>query len=222
MQEIYDIKPIEQGIVQLSAGASLIVSSGLLKWDNQHSQFLPVKSSEFNTHWERFDKIYGRAAMWNIFSTGAELLLKGYLINAGTLVAEPKKVFQFPDNKKLDEWALKLLKTQYQKRETQPAYGYGTIAAALTNFRKHKNIDTTVKVGKVKKGDKEVFVTAAYELLRDSIRNRDTHAYIPNVRSKHGWLANGVFMKAFNILLGYLSDEDRIEVSKAVMKSRPI
>lgn len=211
-----------QGVTQFSAGASLVVSSGLLQWNYTKREFSATKPGDFQLHWSKFDKIYGRAAMWNIFSTGAELMLKGFLMEGNRLTAEPKKVLTYPiRNKNLDNWALETLKTPYQKRKTQTAYGYGTIAAALTKYREIYGIDTVSKLGKLTSGEFEVFVAASYELLRDSIRNRDTHAYVPNVRATHEWLANGMFLKTFNILLGHLDDKARKEISKSVANSRP-
>lgn len=221
MNDIHSKKPVNQGIVQFSAGASLVVSSGLLNWDAGLRQFATGHHADFERHWTGFNKVYGRAAMWNIFSTGAELMLKGFLIKKGELAAEPKKVLAWPANKNLGDWALQTLKTPYQKRPTQPAYGYGTISGALTNFRKYKRLDTAAKLNALPAATPDVFVAAAYELLRDSIRNRDTHAYVPNVRAKHEWLANGVFMKAFNTLLGDLDAQDRATISNAVVDSCP-
>ena len=45
---------------------------------------------------------------------------------------------------------------------------------------------------------------AAYSLLASTIRNRDTHAYIPNVRDHHLSLVNDLFAGCFNLLVSWL------------------
>jgi len=37
-----------------------------------------------------------------------------------------------------------------------------------------------------------------------TIRNRDAHAYVPNVRDNHFWMVQDVFMPALNLLVKWI------------------
>lgn len=50
----------------------------------------------------------------------------------------------------------------------------------------------------------ERIVKAAYRLLARTIRNRDAHAYVPNVRDEHFWLVPKLFEDCFNLLVSWL------------------
>jgi len=45
---------------------------------------------------------------------------------------------------------------------------------------------------------------AAYGLLASTIRNRDAHAYVPNVRDYHFPLVGQLFARCFNLLVSWL------------------
>jgi hypothetical protein len=49
-------------------------------------------------------------------------------------------------------------------------------------------------------------VVAAYKLLGQRIRNRDTHAYVANVRDAHFGLVETLLLPAIDLLLDWLPD----------------
>jgi hypothetical protein len=57
--------------------------------------------------------------------------------------------------------------------------------------------------GRVKPNDQNIML-ASYIILTDRIRNRDAHAYVPNVRDDHYWLVPKLFVKSFRILSNLL------------------
>jgi hypothetical protein len=70
----------------------------------------------------------------------------------------------------------------------------GTLSAALPRLFE------TVGASETEKD----LLTASYELLRRSIRNRDAHAYGPNVRDSHYSLVPQLFSDCFNVLASWL------------------
>jgi len=42
--------------------------------------------------------------------------------------------------------------------------------------------------------------------LAKSIRNRDAHAYVTNVRKEHFWLVEELFVPSFNILTSWIPE----------------
>jgi hypothetical protein len=224
-----DVPPeaLEDGILQVSAGASLVVSTRLLQWDEVENKFKSTKSSNaFEQCWTEFNGTFGRAAMWNIFSTGAELMLKGVLIANGKLTVEKnKKVLNYPpdqDGEELDEWVYQCLQDKHGKCQTFSAKDYGTLGRAITEFRVWKGFSSPNDVVKSPKASEAAayVVAAAYEVLRDTIRNRDTHAYVPDARNAHYWMVNGIFLSAFNTCLTYV-ESYRKEISKRVVENYP-
>ena len=52
--------------------------------------------------------------------------------------------------------------------------------------------------------DEKKLLFAASRLLTMTIRNRDAHAYVPNVRDSHCWIVHDVFMPALNLLVKWI------------------
>jgi hypothetical protein len=57
-------------------------------------------------------------------------------------------------------------------------------------------------------GDERELVSAAMKLLTATIRNRDAHRYVPNVRAGHFMAVPRLFVPAFNALLGCLDQSE--------------
>jgi len=94
---------------------------------------------------------------------------------------------------------------------TMDVIQFGTLNKLVENTR---TIDEIAKSYAPSEDDgdaaKEAFqaeveiVFAAFDLLRETIRNRDAHAYVPNVRDSHLHLVKALFMRAFNTLLSWI------------------
>ena len=54
--------------------------------------------------------------------------------------------------------------------------------------------------------EEQELLLAAYTLLAKTIRNRDAHAYVPNVRDDHFSLVPDLFAGCFNLLVSWLPD----------------
>lgn len=199
------------GKIMLAAGVALINKSRLLGWEG--CAFTPVEKALFDETWKKVDCIFGRAALWNMFSIGAENLIKAVLLcNGVDSFRSKRKVLPYPEAamspSELSTWAgdvasgidpLKYKEVlQYRdlgkiigknKRDSKP----NDPEAPLRKFFKRRSESIT--------SDDANLVFAAFDLLRDTIRNREAHAYVPNVRDAHFYLASEVFLPAFNKLL---------------------
>jgi len=203
-----DDRPLEHdGKIMLAAGVALIRKSGLLGWDG--SAFTQVEKALFDKTWEKVDCVFGRAALWNMFSIGAENLIKAVLLcnNVEDVRKSKKKqVLDYPASTspfELAKWADEVASGNDEAGEILvPQYGeLGKIIgkskkdskAPLQDFFKSRSETIT--------SDDANLVFAAFDLLRDTIRNREAHAYVPNVRDAHFHLASELFRPAFNKLL---------------------
>ena len=205
------------GIKQFSAGASLIVSTHLLQWDEVGKFKAYDSSNAFETCWTNFNQQFGRAAMWNIFSTGAELLLKGVLLKNNKMTVGKKPALNYPKSaSELVEIGKQCFLTNKGTCDVIQVPQYGTLDSAITKFRDWKGKSSPSEMD----ASEEAYVITAFEILRDTIRNRDTHAYVENVRDSHYHLVNEIFLNAFNICLSYMGNS-RQEISKCVIRNKP-
>jgi len=85
---------------------------------------------------------------------------------------------------------------------------FGTLAGLTRNNSKTKVAAPITRLCSKAgaKAEEEQLLIAAYELLRTTIRNRDAHAYVPNVRASHFLLVPELFSRCFNLLVGWLPD----------------
>lgn len=205
--------PEDDGKIMLAAGVALIKASGLLGWED--GAFTPVEKASFDNTWKKVDTVFGRAAQWNMFGTGAENLIKAVLLcNCVGSFRSKKDVLPYPEAamspSELSSWAGnvasgidrskykkvpqygelgKIIGENKKKRDSKP----NAPGAPLQEFFKDHSDSIT--------NDDADLVFAAFDLLRDTIRNREAHAYVPNVRNSHFYLAAEVFLPAFNKLL---------------------
>lgn len=200
---------LEESLLQFVAGVGLIDATRLLRWSVKDNQFvLPQFGTEFVQSWMAFDPAYGRAAFWNIFSTGAELLLKGTLLANGHDVRDAKKVIKHPQTfsgSDFEEW-VRLCSMNPLNVERENTVIYGQLHGAIEQFRLWRGITESVAASDRASN----LIVAAFELLRSGIRNRDTHAYVPNVRANHIQLVEALFMPAFNACVQFHQDPTEI------------
>ena len=197
----------------------LIHSSRLLVWDDVENCFrMPGKhpvtgkpDEDFENAWLSFDPHFGRVVFWNTFSNGAEYLIKGLLLahnlprarelNTGAMTLQPSHA----QLSNLAAWAKLVRKQDASVFKPWARADYGSLSDALGVpwkamwTRKYGHLPTNSAERKALESEADI-IYAAYDVLRSSIRNRDTHAYVPNVRDNHQYLVEGLFLPAFNLV----------------------
>ena len=212
---MYDIQI--EGQLQLTSAISLLEFSGLVGWDNETARFLPVEQLEFDLYWERVRKVFGRLICWIIFSAGAEFLAKGVCLLNEIDIRNPRQQDR-PTNPsgELEGWIAQYFDDPMGVTLETPS-DFRDLGALVTlrpagskpggNKKKHKSNDQFLKQLCEKKhanAEDQTRVLVAYDFLRRTIRNRDAHAYRPNRRDDNFYLIPELFVKAFNILLGWV------------------
>ena len=199
--------------LQVTAATSLLECSRLVKW-RADLKFIAVLRDEFETTWRKeMHPFFGRLICWRCFSAGAELLAKGVCLARRVEVRKPQEVPVYPTKlDKLDSWACQFVSNPCYAG-TVPVPHFGTLgdlvkkqsdpnkpaAAAL------KRLCLAVKAsGQEVSQQEEQRLLAAYILLQKSIRNRDAHAYIRDVRDQHFSLVPKLFTEVFNLLVSWL------------------
>jgi hypothetical protein len=190
--EILQMRPcFDEGRLQVTAAICLLQHSGLLQLHQTKAEFAAVHWQEFDDYWHEIDPHFGRLICWITFSAGAELLVKGVcLANRVDIRGKPT-----PD-------------------------GFGTLGDL---WRKKKNGQKThldCLFEKVRaETDQQNDVRATYQNLTKTIRNRDAHAYVPNVRNNDFDLVSERFVPCFNLLMSWLPEGFRMsddELEKVV------
>jgi hypothetical protein len=204
----------EEGDLQVLAGISLITSTGLVQWDSARHVFAKGDELEdFNKRWESINPAFGRVILWHTFATGAEYFLKGVLLLNGKevrFVEDDKKkqklVFPPTDPASLTTWASHFFNSPptAPKSEAISFGDLGSIVGDTAKFRYLGELHRTAAPSDETADAQMQFAYAAMNLLRDSIRNRDAHAYIPNVRNGNFHLVEPLYLPAFNILLSWI------------------
>jgi hypothetical protein len=134
---------------------------------------------------------------WIHFSTGAEFLAKGVcLLNKiDVRDGQQKEVPAYPPvGTDLNAWAKSLL---VSGATTAKVTFFGTLNRLVKDAGDGKLQDLCGKPLSEQDCD---LVRAAFLLLKQSIRNRDAHAFVPYQRQNHFWLVSELFVKSFNIL----------------------
>lgn len=121
------------GRLQVTAGASLLDHSRLLRWDVNASQFVTSEREEFEAYWrENVDPAFGRLICWINFSAGAEFFVKGLcLLHGVNIRTADRDVPCYPkqgDN--LPEWAADVSK-DFRLRDVMRPTIYGEIGKLL-------------------------------------------------------------------------------------------
>jgi hypothetical protein len=189
-----------EGRLQIAAALALLSHSRLVRWvpDGPAAQ-----REAFEATWPKdVYPVFGRVICWILFSAGAELLAKGVCLACGIDLRDLQDVPEYPRGN-LDAWAAAFLPNN-KASGTVTVPDFGTLRrlyqgedgkpAALKQLCKVKNASP----------DAERRIAAAYTLLARSIRNRDAHAYIPNVRDQHHSLVPVLFTDIFNLLISWV------------------
>ncbi len=195
---------LEDGTLQLAAPVSLLENSRLVKWVPDVAKFAPVTRAAFESSWGEIDPVFGRLICWIIFSAGAEFLAKGVCLVRGVEIRKEQEVPLYP-TAAIHAWVPKFRK-DWKSAGTMTTTHFGTIGS-LTNDDSKSGVTAALTqlcstVGATVEQKELLF--AAHELLRRTIRNRDAHAYVPNVRDSHFSLVAEIFSNSFNILVEWL------------------
>jgi hypothetical protein len=193
---------LEDGQLQVTAGASLLENSRLVEWIPQQATFIPVQRETFDYSIRRdVDPVFGRLMCWILFSAGAEFLLKGMCLTKGIDFRVPQDVPACP-TRSIETWVPEFVRNPRLHRFTTTSFG--TLADIVSHNRASSSPLSRLcsMVGATaQEGD---LLWAAYRLLAKTIRNRDAHAYVPNIRDSHFSLVPDLFCDCFNLLLSWL------------------
>jgi hypothetical protein len=214
---MYDIQI--EGRLQLISAVSLLEWSGLVRWENVHPRFCPVEQPEFDVYWESIRKVFGRLICWIVFSAGAEFLAKGVCLLNEIDIRNPKP-FERPANPigELESWIARYFidPTGVAMERPTDFRSLGTLvtlsdlpgrSGTVGKRKKRKNNDQFLKrlCDEMRaSAEDQRLLLVAYDFLRQTVRNRDAHAYRPNQRDDNFHLIPELFVKAFNILLGWV------------------
>ncbi len=194
------------GRLQVTAGVSLLECSGLVQWCSSMAEFSPVPPQTFDTLWRRaMDPAFGRLLCWINFSAGAEMLAKGVCLLQKIEIRSCQTVPKYPLGD-LAEWSREYLQ-DWKFNGTMAGVNYGTLGNLVDRKYPKTNLPPGLprlfdKVN-AKQSDRDL-ILAAYDILAKTIRNRDAHAYVPNVRNHHFSLVSQLFTGCFNILVSWL------------------
>ena len=193
------------GRLQVTAAASLLDASRLVEWDSILREFTPVSREIFEYTWHHdVDPNFGRLICWIMFSSGAEFLAKGVCLLRGVDIRREQEVPVHPRTD-LAEWARSFVKG-WKACGTAKATDFGTLRHLLDPRSGRGDDPALLTLCRVVNAtrDQEVTLLATYEFLRRTIRNRDAHAYVPNVRDYHYSLVPELFAGCFNMLVSWI------------------
>lgn len=190
----------KDGRLQVTAAASLLENSRLVVWQQDQARFVATSQHNFESSWRRdVDPVFGRLICWINFAAGAEFLAKGVCLTRGIEVREEQQVPVYP-NGDLTTWARRF-RENGECDGTFAATDFGMLGALTQgNTPALERLCAVVKATT----EQQDIVIAGYDLLRRTIRNRDAHAYVPNVRDSHFLLVPKLFAKCFNVLVAWL------------------
>jgi hypothetical protein len=186
----------EDAVRQMAAGIALIQGSSLLFLNAPSRKFGLVDMTSFEQAAADVHPRFGRVMKWIWFSTGAEYLLKGALISTGDLVplSGPEKL-DFPSENEIASWTARAFTSAAKTTRTD----YKTMSGMQNGLKQ-----LCGRHGSERERGKSL--RAAFLLLGESVRNRDAHAYVPDVRVAHFHLLP-LFAEAFNTLLSWSNSE---------------
>lgn len=196
-------KPIDiDGRLQLTAGLALLEISRLVEWDDKNHEFHPISRNTFEYSWRKgVDPVFGRLACWIHFSAGAEFYLKGTCLLCGIDFRDKGKAAMYPTGD-LDQWAQCYLKN-WKSVDTVQTMNYGTLGKLTSEKNGTPIICELCQKANATESEK-VLLIASYRFLQFSIRNRDAHAYVPNVRGAHYHLVPKLFSRSLNVLSSWI------------------
>ena len=191
--------------LQVTAAATLLERSRLVEWHADPPMFSAVPRDIFESVLRRdVDPVFGRLICWILFSAGAEFLAKGVCLSRRVEIRTEHKVPAHPQHD-IDAW-VRAYRNDWRLGGTVAATHFGTLAVVTRANQKTNTDAALVRLCKavratVRERDR---LLAAYDLLARTIRNRDAHAYVPNVRDAHYSLVPELFAGCFNLLVGWL------------------
>jgi hypothetical protein len=194
--------PLVDGRLQATAALSLLEKSYLVEWRHDNAQFKVLERDLFEEFCKELDPVFGRVMTWILFSAGAEFLAKAACLLNGVEIRKDKRVPQYP-SEDIADW---IGSVKIGSVGTITTTSFGTIGD-LTWRGKRGNLISPLESLSARKSataQEADLVFAVYELLGKTIRNRDAHAYVPNVRNSHHHLVSGLFVEALNILACWL------------------
>lgn len=200
------------GMKQIAAGVTLIVKSNLMTFDLDECAFRVEPSALFEKKASALDRDFGRVMYWLWFSTGAEYLLKGFLILADPQFLESEDKFATPPQTDGGPQPASWPETVIAHTASKvPQDYFGTMGKSV---HLAELLSAQRDFGEVPDESTARQAQAAYGFLGNAIRNRDAHAYVPNVRMEHAHMTNE-FAPAFNTLLAAVGKQaTRSELNK--------
>jgi hypothetical protein len=212
------------GRLQITAGATLLHQSKLVEWCRKQQGFVRVPEHTFE-YAARNDvhPAFGRLMCWLTFSAGAEYFAKGVCVERDINFwssQKPGNTCAYPD-RPIGDW---LLRTN-GKPPSRQVDSFGAIGALTYEHAGRSALLDLAE--KMHAGDAAAAapdarrLLGAYNVLRMAIRNRDAHAYVPNVRAKHHWLVEELFLDALNLLVRWVPNGGGVRLQQWMDESVP-
>lgn len=194
------------GRLQVTSAISLLEFSRLVKWNRNSAQFTPEDQGTFEQSWRNnVIPVFGRLICWINFSAGAEFLAKGVCLLNGIDVRHFCSVPANPTTP-LTEWVNEYFNNPNASMEkTTNFHNLGAFVSLKDKNNKGKFLKKLCEEKGANPQDEKLLLVA-YDFLRQTIRNRDAHAYRPNVRNANFYLVSDLFVKSFNLLLTWIPD----------------
>jgi hypothetical protein len=162
------------GKLQVIAAMRLFRFSRLIQLSAGSSLFSAVSYESFESGCKEIDPACGRLICWISFSAGAEILAKGVC----------------------------LLRDVEVRTGKQGATDFGTLGDLIGKNGKKGKLGHLADAVQANDQQQQLVMRAYKELA--AIRNRDAHAYIPNVRANHFEAVSTTFVPCFNLLTSWL------------------
>lgn len=212
---------LQESEVQIRASIGLFQSSKLIIADVQANELRAVPKSDFDQAWGETHPTYGRLIHWILFSAGAEYLVKGVCLahqlgGSRTFKSPP------PPPEPIDgTWISTMIgsKNSWSSETTLPL---------LNEFTQTGGILEQLAIQKSASSSDRDRLRAAFLYLQGSIRNRDVHGYVPNVRDDGFRLVQELFVPEFNRLISWVPSsisiwqpDDTAEGPKATPAAAP-
>ncbi|SOF00921.1 hypothetical protein SAMN05446635_8995 [Burkholderia sp. OK233] len=217
---------VVDGELQFAAGIWFVTRSRLLKWGGRKRLFFAPGGVEAECL--KIDKAFGRVACWTTFSIGAEYLLKGALLGNGIEIRGAKPMAAQPKYSDMAAWCSKArrYKGDPKQLETTEYADYGALTHLLQKWvplmiDQHKPTASTDPAETERFEAQADLMYGAFVLLTQMIRNRDAHAYVPNVRNQHENLLVDMFVPAFNTLVDWMP-KTHAEINESYRKRKTL
>jgi hypothetical protein len=136
------------------------------------------------------------------FSSGVELVGKGLCIAHGIdfwSSVKPASTCDIPTSP-ISAW----LVATNGRPKTRKTPSYGTIGSLTWQDKGSLSAIERLAVKCNATTEQARIVLGTFTLLGTAIRNRDAHAYVPNVRAAHHWLVHDLFVEAINLLVSWI------------------